>query len=358
MAQRRRWFRGLLALTIVFGVVAGYASGRDTWRHARANGNDHATPSPTTPVATFSIVAFDPDTGDLGIAVQSKFFGVGAVVPWARAGVGAIATQSYANTSYGPDGLTALEGGADAATVVNGLTAADDGRALRQLGIVDAQGRPATFTGDACLAWAGGRTGDHYAAQGNILTGPEVVDAMAAAFEAAAGDLATRLTLALAAGQAAGGDARGRQSAALLVVRAGGGYGGHNDRYIDLRVDDHQTPIVELRRLLSIRHAQLASAAAGRLLREGRHDEALRQAERAVELDAATGSYWLELAQIRLALGDDAEAAEAGTEALARDPWLKTAVLSGVLPKGLIERLLEDDGFARAWESIVVDPGP
>lgn len=357
MAQRQRWFRGLVVLAIVLGAIAGYASGRDNGRHAPTNGRDYATSRPTLPVATFSIVGFDPATGDLGIAVQSKFFGVGAVVPWARAGVGAVATQSYANTSYGPDGLAALAGGESAAAVVAQLTEADDGRDLRQLGIVDAAGRAATFTGDACLAWAGGRTGEHYAAQGNILTGPEVVDAMATAFETTQGDLATRLTVALAAGQAAGGDARGRQSAALLVVRAGGGYGGYNDRYIDLRVDDHEAPIEELQRLLSIRHAQVASADAGRLLREGRHDDALRQAERAVELDAANGGYWLDLAQIRLALGDDDAAAAAGTEALVRDPWLKTAVLSGILPKGLIERLLQDDGFARAWESIVVDPG-
>ncbi len=201
---------------------------------------------------TFSIVARDPLTGDLGVAVASKFLAVGSVVPWARAGVGAIATQALANVSYGLDGLAALADGVAAREVVDRLTAADDGRTERQLGIVDAGGGAASHTGAGCLSWAGGRTGDGVTVQGNILTGPEVVDAMIDAFGTASGPLPDRLLEALLAGDRAGGDARGRQSAALLVVRDGGGYGGTTDRWIDLRVDDHGDPVPELVRLRAI----------------------------------------------------------------------------------------------------------
>jgi len=198
---------------------------------------------------TFSIVGCDTTTGEVGVAVQSKFIAVGAVVPWARAGVGAVATQSLANTSYGPEGLRLLGEGVAPWDVLDRLTAADPARADRQAGIVDAGGRAATYTGDGCSAWAGGRVGTGYAAQGNILVGAATVDAMAGTFERTAGPLAARLLAALAAGQAAGGDSRGQQAAALLVVREGGGYGGRNDRYLDLRVDDHPAPITELRRI-------------------------------------------------------------------------------------------------------------
>jgi len=201
---------------------------------------------------TFSIVARDPANGDLGVAVASKFLAVGSVVPWAMAEVGAIATQALANVSYGPDGLAALAGGNEATRVLADLTGADDGRSERQLGIVDARGRAATHTGTGCLVWAGGRVADGVAVQGNILAGPEVVEGMLSAFEAASGPLPDRLLAALLAGDRAGGDARGRQSAALLVVRAGGGYGGTTDRWIDLRVDDHVDPVPELSRLLDI----------------------------------------------------------------------------------------------------------
>ena len=208
------------------------------------------------PVATFSIAGFDPHTGDLGVAVQSKFFAVGSVVPWAKAGVGAIATQSYANVSYGPDGLELLAKGKSARETVETLTSADGNKQRRQLGIVDAKGNSASFTGSGCHPWAGHIEKPDFCAQGNILTGKEVVDAMAASFEQsqkqAKGGLCNWLVDALTAGQDAGGDSRGRQSAALLVVRKKGGYGGGNDRFIDLRVDDHKTPIVELRRLLQL----------------------------------------------------------------------------------------------------------
>ncbi len=201
---------------------------------------------------TFSIVARDPQTGELGIAVQSKFLAVGAVVPWARAGVGAIATQSWANTSYGPRGLQLLAEGLAASETLTQLISNDDGRASRQVGIVALTGEPVTYTGDQCYPWAGGRVGEHYACQGNILVGQETVQAMADTFEQTSGYLCDRLVIALAAGQAAGGDSRGQQSAALLVVREGGGYGGFNDRFIDLRVDDHPQPIAELQRILAL----------------------------------------------------------------------------------------------------------
>jgi uncharacterized Ntn-hydrolase superfamily protein len=201
---------------------------------------------------TFSIVGFDPDSGDLGVAVASKFPCVGAVVPWAAAGVGAVATQAWANTDLGPDGLRLMGGGMPAASALDAVLEGDDGRDERQAGFVDGGGGAATFTGSGCVEWAGGVTGDHFAAQGNILAGEGVVAAMAEAFVAAAGDLSDRLLAAVLAGDAAGGDRRGRQSAALLVVRAGGGYEGRNDRYIDLRVDDHPDAPAELARLFTV----------------------------------------------------------------------------------------------------------
>jgi uncharacterized Ntn-hydrolase superfamily protein len=207
---------------------------------------------PDNIVATFSIVGFDPDTGDLGVAVQSKFLAVGSVVPWAKAGIGAVATQSLANTSYGPEGLKLLAEGLSAEEALEKLISSDKEKDLRQVGIVDAKGRSAAFTGEKCFDWAGHICGENYSCQGNILVSKETVEAMARTFEQTEGDLAHRLLEALAAGQEAGGDRRGRQSAALLVVREKGGYGGFNDRYIDLRVDDHQTPIKELKRLLEL----------------------------------------------------------------------------------------------------------
>jgi uncharacterized Ntn-hydrolase superfamily protein len=200
-------------------------------------------------VATFSIVGFDPETNSLGVAVQSKFLAVGSIVPWARAGVGAVATQAMANYNYGPRGLDLMAQGKTADETLEGLISADEDREHRQVGIVDGRGRAATFTGSECFEWAGGETGGCYAAQGNILVSGETVEAMAKTYQEAGGDLATRLLSALDAGQAAGGDSRGKQSAALLVVREGGGYGGDNDRVADLRVDDHPDPIKELMRI-------------------------------------------------------------------------------------------------------------
>jgi uncharacterized Ntn-hydrolase superfamily protein len=200
-------------------------------------------------VATFSIVAFDPETDALGVAVQSKFLAVGSVVPWASAGIGAVATQAMANYNYGPNGLELMARGETADDTIEELISADEDREHRQIGAVDAGGRAATFTGSECFEWAGGVTGEHYAAQGNILVGGETVEAMARTYTETRGDLGARLLAALDAGQVAGGDSRGKQSAALLVVREGGGYGGDNDRVADLRVDDHPDPIRELMRI-------------------------------------------------------------------------------------------------------------
>jgi uncharacterized Ntn-hydrolase superfamily protein len=204
-------------------------------------------------VATYSIVACDLEAGQWGVAVQSKFLSVGSVVPWAEPQVGAVATQAYANPRYGPQGLEKLRAGKSAQDVVDELTGADDGRSQRQLGVVDARGGSATFTGEECLDWAGGRTGKGYAAQGNILVSAETVDALAETFEGSAGaGLADRLLDCLAAAQAAGGDSRGQQSASLLVVERDGGYAGLSDLLVDLRVDDHERPIEELRRIYGL----------------------------------------------------------------------------------------------------------
>jgi uncharacterized Ntn-hydrolase superfamily protein len=207
-------------------------------------------------VATYSIVACDLDAAQWGVATQSKFLAVGSVVPWAAAEVGAIATQSYANPQYGPDGLALLRQGLAAEEVARRLTEADEGREQRQLGVVDAQGRAATFTGSECHDWAGGRTGDGYAVQGNILVSGDTVDALAETLEASKGKLlAERLIDCLAAAQAAGGDKRGQQSAALLVVEKDAGYANLSDVIVDLRVDDHERPIEELQRLYGLHDA-------------------------------------------------------------------------------------------------------
>jgi uncharacterized Ntn-hydrolase superfamily protein len=204
---------------------------------------------------TYSIVARDPQAGMYGVAVQSKFVAIGALTPWARADAGAVATQAWINTTYGPRGLDLLASGLSAATTIEQLTAADPLHAHRQLGVVGTVQPPATYTGTACPDWAGGQVGRDYACQGNFLVGPEVLAAMAQAFEDASSALWYRLIAALTAGQTAGGDRRGQQAAALMVVAAGQGFRGHGDRLIDLRVDDHPAPIEELRRILHVRLA-------------------------------------------------------------------------------------------------------
>ena len=240
---------------------------------------------------TFSIVARDPETGDLGIAVASKFLAVGAVVPHARAGVGAVATQSAANVLYGPDGLAMMETGTSAAETLKMLTDADEGRDHRQAGVVDAQGRSATYSGAGCIDWAGGRTADNLACQGNILTGADVVDALFETFLGGGSAFPELLLKALAAADERGGDKRGRESAALLVVRENGGYGGNNDRWIDLRVDDHPAPIGELSRLLELNHLYLDRPAVADLLPidEALASELQRRLDKAGYTPATTG---------------------------------------------------------------------
>lgn len=200
-------------------------------------------------VNTFSIAGFDPVTGELGVAVASKFLAVGSLVPWAKAGVGAIATQSWVNSNYGIQGLKLLEKGMTPEEVLQQMVEEDSNREVRQVGIIDARGNSATYSGKDCYSWAGGIAGPNFACQGNILVGEETVQKMAEVFQTAAGTLADRLLQALLAGQEAGGDSRGKQSAAILVVKEAGGYGGYTDRYIDLRVDDHTDPIRELIRI-------------------------------------------------------------------------------------------------------------
>ena len=213
-------------------------------------------------VATYSIVACDLEAGQWGVATQSKYLAVGSVVPWVEPLVGAVATQAWVNPRYGPSGLALLRDGLAADQVVARLTEADPGRAHRQLGVVDAAGRAASYTGERCMNWAGGRTGDGYAAQGNILVSGETVDAIAETFEATAGTrLGLRLLDALDAGQAAGGDSRGQQSAAILVVEKNSGHGGMSDTLVDLRVDDHEVPLRELRRLYGLQRTLRQNAA-------------------------------------------------------------------------------------------------
>ena len=206
-------------------------------------------------IATYSIAACDLDTGQWGVATQSKFLAVGSVVPWAEPRVGAIATQAYANPRYGSEGLGLLREGLSAEEVVQRLTAADEGRDQRQVGVVDREGRSASFTGAECLDWAGGRTGPCYAAQGNILVSAATVGAIAETFESSTGTLAERLLDCLDAAQAAGGDRRGQQSAALLVVEQDGGYAKLSDTIVELRVEDHELPLTELRRLYRLHEA-------------------------------------------------------------------------------------------------------
>jgi uncharacterized Ntn-hydrolase superfamily protein len=259
--------------------------------------------APELPVATYSIVACDLEAEQWGVAVQSKFLAVGSVVPWAEPQIGAIATQSYANPRYGPEGLALLREGRSAEEVVEALTSADEARAERQIGVVDASGRAATFTGEGCHDWAGGRTGDCYAAQGNILVSGDTVDALAVTFESNGHlALAERLIECLAAAQAAGGDSRGQQSASLLVVQKDAGYAGLSDLLVDLRVDDHDRPISELDRLYGL-HRELFGTT---------------PAEDWVEIDGALAT---ELGERLSRLGYDGELAQAfpawaGTENL------------------------------------------
>jgi uncharacterized Ntn-hydrolase superfamily protein len=205
-------------------------------------------------LSTFSIVAYDPAVPEWGVAVQSKFLAVGAIVPWARSGAGAVATQARGNVSFGPRGLSLMAQGLSAQETLDRLLATDEKRESRQVGLVDAQGATASFTGAECRSWAGSLCGRHYSVQGNLLFGVATLGAMARTFEEGTGQLADRLVASLAAGQQAGGDQRGQQAAALLVVRDTGSYGEDDDRYVDLRVDDAPHPIDQLQALLDLHH--------------------------------------------------------------------------------------------------------
>lgn len=282
------------------------------------------SPRAGEPIATFSIVGYDPATKELGVCVQSKFFAVGAVVPWARAGVGAIATQASGNTTFGPKGLELLAAGHSPDETMKRLLAADDGRDRRQVGIVDAQGRAATYTGKECQPWAGGVTGPRFAAQGNILVSQPTVDAMAKAFEETNGMLGEKLMRAIEAGQAAGGDSRGMQSAAILIVKEKGGYGGFNDRYCDLRVDDSKEPIQELRRIFDLWKIQALILDGYQKVEAGDFAAAIEVGEAALKLDPKSGEPQYHLACYLSRAGKKTEALAMIEAAAKLDPALGT----------------------------------
>jgi uncharacterized Ntn-hydrolase superfamily protein len=273
-------------------------------------------------VATFSIVAHDPETGAFGCAVQSRYFAVGAVVPWAEADVGVIATQANVNVGYGPRGMELLRQGLSAKEVLKKLQDEDTfpGKDGRQVAIIDRNGEIAAYTGPAANAWAGDKQGANYSVQGNILTGPEVVDQMASAFEKTKGTLAERLVAALEAAQEAGGDSRGRQSAALLVVQKGAGRNINNDVAVRLHVDDNPEPIQELRRLLNIQLALGAISTSRQNAREGKSAEAIADAERATKLWPKSPDAYLNLGLLRYDAGDKDRALAALLEAKALNP--------------------------------------
>lgn len=273
--------------------------------------------------STFSIVARDPATGELGVAVASRYFAVGAVVPWAKAGVGAVATQSFVNPSFGPRGLDLLAKGMSPDQALKALLANDDDPNGRQVGIVSASGDSVTYSGPKCNPWAGGRQGPNYAIQGNILTGESVVTAMEATFLSTKGTLASRLYAALAAGDSKGGDSRGRQSAALIVVKEGAGAGGYDDRAIDIRVDDNPDPFRELGRLLKLAETNYLWNTAWTAFERKQFPTAMDAQERAALLAPENAELLYDLAVIRLANGHRAEALNALTKALTINPKLK-----------------------------------
>jgi uncharacterized Ntn-hydrolase superfamily protein len=287
--------------------------------------------------STFSIVAFDPITKDLGVAVQSRYFSVGSVVPWAESGVGAIATQSFVNVSYGPRGLELLKEGLNVEDVIGRLTRDDEGKEFRQLGIIDSKGNASAFTGWRCLEWAGSIVGKNYTAQGNILAGEDVVKGMSQKFESTKGELADKLVAALEGGQEGGGDARGRQSAALLVVRKNVGRAGYGDRYIDLRVEDHPEPIAELKRLLVMHRVYRLIDDGEEKMATGDPEGGLSMIKEAVSLGPSIDDAHIDLGVIYLKLGKRDEALKAFGQALKLNPRMKTMIKQ--LPgAGLMEK--------------------
>ena len=267
-------------------------------------------------IATFSIVARDPATEELGVAVQSRAFRAAAIVSYAKAGVGAIATQASANQSYGPRGLELLEQGLSPDEVVARLTNADEGRDRRQLAVIDAQGRVSAYTGSRTSDWAGHIEGNNYSVQGNILVSEQVVQAMAQAFETAEGELAERLMAALDAGQAAGGDARGKQSGGILVVKPIGDSGRTTDRWIDVRVDDHPTPFLEIRRLMNMAVSRNKTRLATQLASEGRFPDAIAAQRKAIAMRPGNDQYLYGLARLHARAGNTASAIEVLSQAI------------------------------------------
>ncbi|MGE5400202.1 MAG: DUF1028 domain-containing protein [Ignavibacteriales bacterium] len=274
-------------------------------------------------IATFSIVARDSSTGELGVAVASRFFAVGTVVPWAKADVGAVATQSFANTSFGERGLELLARGAAPEEVIKILLRNDNDPDRRQVGIVSADGKSVTYTGSKCLPWAGGRNGKNYAVQGNILAGESVVTSMEDAFLKTKGALGERLYAALMAGDKAGGDARGKQSAALIVVKDKAGYGGFNDRAIDIRVDDSPEPFKELGRLLDYAQMNYSWNVAWTLFTQGKASEALPHMEHSASLAPENPEVLYDFAVIQLAAGEKETSLKTLEKALRLNPNLK-----------------------------------
>lgn len=274
-------------------------------------------------VSTFSIVARDADRGELGIAVASRFFAVGSVVPWAKANVGAVATQSFANTSFGWRGLELLDKGVTPEEAVKIMLRNDDNPKSRQIGIVSVDGKSATYTGEDCIPWAGGRNGANYAIQENILAGESVVTSMEKTFLETKGTLAERLYSALVAGDEQGGDSRGKQSAAMIVVKENAGYGGYTDRAIDIRVDDHEQPFKELGRLLKFAQMNYSWNEGWTLFTQKKYKEALPPMERTAKLAPDMPEVQYDLAVIKLAAGDQNGALKALENAISLNPKLK-----------------------------------
>jgi len=317
--------------------------------HARTL-SDRQSLDALSPVATFSIVALDPATGDLGVAVASRYFSVGAVVPWAEAGVGAVATQANVNVGYGPRALELLRQGLTAQQALEKLLAEDffPGKNGRQVCIVDARGNIATYTGPEAPPWAGHVIGKTWSAQGNILVGPQVVEAMGKAFEATPGELAEKLYAALEAGDRAGGDARGRQSASMLVVRKQGGRNLNNDRYIYINVDDHPNPLGELKRLLNLNLYYLGLDRAHKLLNERRFIEAREAAAKAVTYAPEKAEGYMTLGLVSYLAGDKPSALKAFLTAKALNPNFQRdwEALSRFRATAM-RALLEDQEFLR-----------
>ncbi|NQU66519.1 MAG: DUF1028 domain-containing protein [Candidatus Marinimicrobia bacterium] len=294
--------------------------------------------TPTTesrPVSTYSIVAYDEATGQLGVAVQSHWFSVGSVVPWAKAGVGAIATQSFVKVEYGPDGLALMEMGFTPQEALDSLLSTDDARQVRQVAMVDAYGNVATHTGDNCIYAAGHTSGEGYSVQANLMTNPTVWDAMARAYESAGDDLADRMMAALEAAQAEGGDIRGRQSAALLVVDGNAGDQPWEERIFDLRVDDSPEPLKELRRLIRINRAYIHANAGDIFLEKGDIDKALKEYSLATDYYPENPELPFWTAVTLASIGKVEESLPIFHDVFRKDPNLKL-LINRLVPAGLL----------------------